>query len=41
MVELWRPERFQRDYIINNPSVTCGSLGKVTGSVGQEFRSTN
>ena len=41
MVQLWRPEKFQRDCIINDPSVTCGSLGKVAGSDGQEFRSTN
>ena len=41
MVQIWRPRRFQRDYIIKDPSVTCGSLGKVAGSDGQEFRSTN
>ena len=41
MVKLWRSGRFQRDYTINDPSVTCGSLGKVAGSDGQEFTSTN
>ena len=37
MVQLWRPEKFQRDYIINDPSVMCGSLGKVAGADGQDF----
>ena len=38
MVKLWRSGRFQRDYTINNPSVTCGSFGKVAGSDVQEFQ---
>ena len=37
MLQLWSPEELQRDCIINDPSVTCGSLGKVAGSDGQEF----
>ena len=37
MVQLWSPEKFQRDFIISNPSLTCGSSRKVAGSEGQEF----
>ena len=37
MVQLWSPEKLQRDYITNDPSVTCGSPGKVAGSEGHEF----
>ena len=37
MLQLWSPKELQRDCIINDLSVTCGSLGKVAGSDGQEF----
>ena len=37
MVELWSPEKFQRDYITSDPSETYGSSGKVAGSEGHEF----
>ena len=37
MVQLWSLEKFQRDYITNDPSATCGSSGKVAGSEGHEF----
>ena len=37
VVQLWSPEKFQRDYITSDPSVTCGSSGKVAGSEGHEF----
>ena len=37
MVQLCSPEKFQRDYITNDPSVTCGSSGKVAGSEDHEF----
>ena len=37
MLQLWSPKELQRDCIINDPSVTCGSLGKVAGSDGQEL----
>ena len=37
MVQLWSPDKFQRDYITNDPLVTCGSPGKVAGSEGHEF----
>ena len=37
VVQLWSPEKFQRDYITSDPSVTCGPSGKVTGSEGHEF----
>ena len=37
MLQLWSPEELQRDCIINDPSVTCGSSGKVAGSAGHEF----
>ena len=39
VVQLWSPEKFQRDYITSDPSVTCGSSGKVAGSEGHEFKS--
>jgi len=37
VVQLWSPEKFQKDYITSDPSVTCGSSGKVAGSGGHEF----
>ena len=37
VVQLWSPEKFQRDYITSHPSETCGSSGKVAGSEGHEF----
>ncbi len=37
VVQLWSLEKFQRDYITNDPSATCGSSGKVAGSEGHEF----
>ena len=37
MVQLWSPEKFQRDYITSDPSETYGSSGKVAGSEGHEF----
>ena len=39
VVQLWSPEKFQRDYITSDPSVTCDSSGKVAGSEGHEFKS--
>ena len=41
MVQPWRSGRIQGDYTINNPTITCGSLGKVAGLGGQEFKATN
>ena len=38
VVQLWSPEKFQRDYITSDPSVTCGSSGKVAGSEGHTER---
>ena len=38
VVQLWSPEKLQRDYITNDPSVTCGSPGKVAGSEGHTER---
>ena len=37
VVQLWSPNKFQRDYITSDPSVTCGSAEKVAGSEGHEF----
>ena len=37
VVQLWSPEKFQRDYITSDPSATCVPSGKVTGSEGHEF----
>ena len=37
VVQLWSPEKFQRDYITSDPSKTYGSSGKVAGSEGHEF----
>ena len=36
-MQLWSPEKFQRDYITSDPSATCVPSGKVTGSEGHEF----
>ena len=40
MVQLWSPEKFQRDYTTSDPSARCGASGKVTVSEGQEFNNT-
>ena len=37
MVQLWSPEKFQRDNTTSDPSATDGPSGKATGSEGQEF----
>ena len=36
VVQLWNPEKFQRDYTTSDPSATCGPSGKATG-VQHEF----
>ena len=40
VVQLWSPEKFQRDYTTSDPSARCGPSGKVTVSEGQEFNNT-
>ena len=34
VVQLWSPEKFQRDYTTSDPSATCGLSRKVTGPEG-------
>ena len=41
VVQLWSPEKFQRDYTTSDPSATCGPSVKVTGSEGHVFNNIN